>query len=133
MLLEKLSLTAKDFIRCGSAGWCFEVFFTGLGSVIHHDKKMMGVSSLHMFPIYGIGAIIRPVHKVIKKLNILVRGIIYAIMIYITEFTSGMLLKRRGACPWDYSKAKLNYKGIIRLDYLPLWFIVGLIYEKMLE
>ena len=32
----------------------------------------------------------------------------------------------------DYSDAALNYKGIIRLDYAPVWFIVGLIYEKML-
>lgn len=42
------------------------------------------------------------------------------------------LPEKRDACPWDYSDAALNYKGIIRLDYAPVWFIVGLIYEKML-
>lgn len=28
--------------------------------------------------------------------------------------------------------AKHNYKGIIRLDYIPVWFLVGLIYERVL-
>ena len=49
-----------------------------------------------------------------------------------TEFISGSFLKKHNACPWDYSDAALNYKGIIRLDYAPVWFVVGLIYEKML-
>lgn len=53
--------------------------------------------------------------------------------IFSTEFLTGAFLKKRGMCPWDYSKAKLNVKGIIRLDYAPLWFITGLLYEKILK
>ena len=52
-------------------------------------------------------------------------------MIFATEFLSGSILKKRECCPWDYSKAKLNIKGLIRLDYFPAWFAAGLIYEKM--
>lgn len=47
-------------------------------------------------------------------------------------FWTGSFLKKKGCCPWDYSDAKHNYKGIIRLDYIPVWFLVGLIYERVL-
>ncbi len=122
----------KQFIFCGSLGWCFEVFWTGMGSLFKHDKKLMGQSSLHMFPIYGSAIIIPPIHRLIEKANVFVRGTVYALCIFLTEFISGSFLKKHNACPWDYSDAALNYKGIIRLDYAPVWFVVGLIYEKML-
>lgn len=122
----------KQFIFCGSLGWCFEVFWTGLGSLFHHDKKLIGRTSLHMFPIYGTAVIIPPIHKLIKKANVFIRGSVYALCIFLTEFISGSFLKKHNACPWDYSGSVFNYKGIIRLDYAPVWFIVGLIYEKFL-
>ena len=122
----------KQFIFCGGLGWCFEVFWTGLGSFLHHDKKLMSRTSLHMFPIYGTAVIIPPIHKFIKKANVFIRGCVYALCIFLTEFISGSFLKKHNACPWDYSESVFNYKGIIRLDYAPVWFIVGLIYEKFL-
>ena len=64
--------------------------------------------------------------------SIWLRGIIYTVCIYLTEFFTGSFLKKYNLCPWDYSKAKLNYKGLVRLDYLPLWFLTGLLYEKVL-
>lgn len=54
-------------------------------------------------------------------------------LIYTAEYISGIILKKYDACPWDYSKAKLNYKGVIRLDYAPVWFIAGLLFEKILS
>ena len=68
----------------------------------------------------------------IKNIPTFFRGIIYSIIIFLTEFITGFILKKHKACPWDYSDSKYNIKGIIRLDYAPLWFIVGLIYEKIL-
>jgi len=35
-------------------------------------------------------------------------------------------------CPWDYSNTPLNYRGLIRPDYAPLWFGAGLFFEKIL-
>lgn len=61
------------------------------------------------------------------------RGCIYTGCIYVTEFITGTLLKKIKACPWDYSKAKLNVKGVIRLDYAPAWFLLGLFYENLLK
>ena len=34
--------------------------------------------------------------------------------------------------PWDYSGVPHQYKGVIRLDYLPVWFLTGLFFEKIL-
>ena len=120
------------FVECGSIGWCMEVIWTGLGSLIHHNKKLTGTSSLFMFPIYGCAVIIEPLHELFKKSNFFIRGSVYAACIFATEFISGSLLKKIDACPWDYSHAKYNYKGVIRLDYAPVWFTVGLIYEQIL-
>jgi len=86
-----------------------------------------------MFPIYGMAACLSPICKRLQERNTLLRGMIYAILIYIAEFTSGIILKKHGACPWDYSKAKFNYKGVIRLDYAPAWFVAGLFFEKLLN
>ena len=43
---------------------------------------------------------------------------------------TGWLLRKLGVCPWDYSDAPLNIDGLIRLDYAPAWFAVGLLFER---
>ncbi len=63
----------------------------------------------------------------------MIRGGVYTIGIFLTEYSLGTLLKKYKACPWDYSKSKYNFRGVIRLDYAPLWFIVGLLFEKILK
>ena len=52
--------------------------------------------------------------------------------IYLGEYISGRLLKNKDMCPWDYSGVPLQCHGVIRLDYAPLWFTAGLIFEKIL-
>lgn len=121
------------FIQCGMYGWCMEVLWTGLNSLIHHDPKLMGFSSLRMFPIYGMAAFISPLSSCLKKCRTFTRGIIYMICIFMVEYASGTYLKKRGCCPWDYSDAPLQVNGVIRLDYAPLWFLTGLFYEKRLK
>ena len=34
---------------------------------------------------------------------------------------------------WDYSGSQIQYKGLIRADYAPLWFLTGLLFEKILS
>ncbi|MDO5337112.1 MAG: hypothetical protein Q4E89_06580 [Eubacteriales bacterium] len=120
------------FLLCGSVGWCLEVFWTGCHSLFKGEPTMMGNSSLLMFPIYGMAFLIKPLSSLIKRLPLLLRGSIYAAGIFFTEYTTGSMLKKHNMCPWDYSKAPLNYKGLIRLDYAPVWFVTGLLYEKIL-
>lgn len=123
-----------DFILCGIFGWCMECLSTGFHSIrTHTDKKLTCTTSMWMFPIYGMAAAIGPISRVLSNLNIIVRGIIYACGIFSVEYLAGSLLKRHGCCPWDYSKAKLNYKGLIRFDYFPAWFFAGLCFEKIVN
>lgn len=122
----------RKFFICGLTGWCMEIIFTAFNSFRHQQFKLMGQTSIWMFPIYSMAAFISPVYKVIKKLPMLTRGFIYSIGFFTFEFISGSFLKKRNICPWDYSDAKSNIKGVIRLDFAPVWMVAGLIYERIL-
>lgn len=122
----------KNFLRCGAIGWCLEIFWTSLDSLRRGEFKLMGQSSIWMFPIYGMAAVIRPVSRLLRPFGAAVRGLLYMSGIFSMEYLTGMLLKKHDLCPWDYSKARLNYRGVIRFDYAPVWFCTGLIYEKIL-
>ena len=119
------------FVVCGLLGWCMEILWTGLNATLRGESTMTGKTSLLMFPIYGCAALIAPVYKKISAVPAFFRGCLYACCIFITEFASGSLLKHFRICPWDYSHARLNYKGLIRLDFAPLWFAAGLFFEKV--
>lgn len=53
----------KDFFRCGIAGWCLEILFTSVEAWMRGDVKMMGTTSVIMFPIYAAGAILPDIVK----------------------------------------------------------------------
>ena len=57
----------------------------------------------------------------------------HTILIFTTEYITGIWLTRRNLCPWNYSHARWNVHGVIRLDYAPGWFLLGLLYENMLK
>ena len=123
----------KRFIICGAIGWCVEILWTGLNSLISGRFKLIGQSSLWMFPIYGCAALIEPLSKLYRKCNVFIRGIVYMLHIFFAEFISGTILQKFGMCPWDYSGTPYNIDGIIRLDYAPLWFGLGLFYEFLFK
>lgn len=122
----------KKFMLCGLTGWCMEILFTSAGSLARHDGRLIGQTSLWMFPIYGMAACIGPVYAKIKKLPALLRGSIYTVGIFSFEYLTGSLLRRHHFCPWDYSSARTNVNGLIRLDYAPLWLGAGLLFERIL-
>ncbi len=129
----------KNFLICGIVGWCMEIIFTAAGSLLHPknprhpDHRLMGHTSLWMFPIYGLAAFIYPISRRLRGLPAALRGAIYSGGILTVEYVSGMLLKHFSCCPWDYGKAKYNVHGVIRLDYAPFWAGAGLIFEKILS
>lgn len=124
----------STFFICGATGWVLECFWTGLSSIFNkHDPKLVCRTSLWMFPIYGLAAFIKPISRRLENSCVLVRGGVYSCIIFLTEFVTGELLNKIKACPWDYSKSRFNFDGVVRFDYLPVWFIVGLLYEKMLK
>ncbi len=136
----------KNFCKCGIAGWCLEVVFTSAESMMLHDWRLMGKTSLLMFPIYGMGAVLAPIGRVVDrwlKVNpgeklrvsdkIMRHGMLYMVLIFTAEYLSGAWLRAKGICPWDYTGRHSNVNGLIRLDFAPLWFFTGLIFEGITE
>ncbi len=122
----------KNFLRCGTIGWCMEILFTALHALRRRDLKLTGVTSVWMFPIYGCAALIAPLSHLLHKTPFWVRGIAYMSLIFSGEYISGCLLRKHNMCPWDYSKSRFHIKRVIRLDYAPLWFGAGLLFERLL-
>ena len=139
-----------NFCRCGIAGWCLEVMFTSVDSIMAGDWRLMGRTSLIMFPIYGMVALLFPISRLIDswlaglpgfedagadRISRLARavrhGLIYMVLIFIAEYITGIWLTSLGICPWDYSLWPDNVGGVIRLKFAPLWFGTGLLFEYL--
>ena len=86
----------RNFFICGLAGWCMEIVFTSFGTFLHGDPRLLGQTSLWMFPIYGMAALIDPIYEKIKYWPFLLRGCFYATSIMLGEFLSGSLLRFLG-------------------------------------
>jgi uncharacterized membrane protein len=124
------------FVIYGAYGCCFEILFTGIKHWIasnYKDCSFRGKSYIWMFFIYGLLAFLfEPVHNAIRSWPWLVRGLIYVIGLYAVEFTTGWLLQKlTGKCPWDYSGKKYNFKGLIRWNYAPIWFLFTMVAEPL--
>ena len=114
-------------------------------SMMLQDWRLMGKTSLLMFPIYGLGALLSPIGEGIDRWlaveggslpslsagdRIVRHGVLYMVLIFTAEYFSGAWLRARGICPWDYTGRHSNINGLIRLDFAPLWFCTGLLFEK---
>lgn len=132
--MKQIGNIIKNFFICGLIGWFFECLWTGLSSIFFKkDKKLSCHTSIWMFPIYGMASFLFPISKLLKNRCAILRGGVYTLLIFGTEFLTGSILKKYKACPWDYSRSKYNYHGLIRFDYAPAWFFMGLFYEKILN
>lgn len=110
-----------------------EVFFSSIHDFIRYkDLAFKGRSYLWMFPLYGLmGIIIGPLYEALIDIPFLLRGFVYMILIFAAEFAYGYLLKLIiKKCPWEY-KSKWAIKGVVRLDYLPFWLVMGYIVELL--
>lgn len=146
-LIYSIKQIPINFLKCGVTGWCLEVIFTSVESIMAHDWRLMGKTSLLMFPIYGLGAFLGPIGKgidrwvgdgagsagmTLKTTDRIVRhGMLYMVLIFTAEYATGAWLKARGMCPWDYTGRTANINGLIRLDFAPLWFGTGLLFEHL--
>ncbi|MCL1882832.1 MAG: putative ABC transporter permease [Defluviitaleaceae bacterium] len=119
------------FIIYGALGCLVEVLWTGLGAIKNKNFKLSSNTSLWMFFIYGLAVFLEPFFRMLEGFNFLIRGFVYAGLIFAVEFVTGVLLKRANLCPWDYSHTRFNVKGVIRADYLPAWIVLGLFFEQI--
>lgn len=121
-----------SFLHCGILGWCLEILFTALQSLRRREKTCMGHTSAFMFFIYGMGVFLGPVYRLIRRLPVFWRGITYMLCIFTAEYITGKSLSKRDLCPWNYENSRFHIGGVIRLDYAPLWFLTGLMFERFL-
>ena len=123
----------KTFFICGLTGWCMEILFTSLGGLLRGDLLLNGHTSIWMFPIYGLAAVIGPLSVRLRHWPVLLRGCFYGAGIMLVEFISGSFLRLFSLCPWDYSRTPYSIFGLVRLDYFPVWVTAGLIFEYILS
>ncbi|MDX1662865.1 MAG: hypothetical protein R3272_03665 [Candidatus Promineifilaceae bacterium] len=122
------------FILYGLGGWCGEVLYTGVtDSLLRREWRLAGTTYLWMFPIYGLIALLyEPVHNLIRPIALPARATIWAFGFTSVEWITGWLIARLiGRCPWDYSGRRWALNPYIRLDYLPIWALVGLALEPI--
>lgn len=110
-----------------------EVFWTGILSLLQGNWDLQGMTYLWMFPIYGLAVFLEPLHDRLHGTNLLLRGFIYLALIFAVEYLAGWSLTQvLGHCPWDYSQMTLwPMDGYISLDYAPVWFVVGFLFERI--
>ena len=123
----------KNFFKCGLVGWCLEITFTALNSLKKRDMTLMGQTSLWIFPIYGSACLLSPIFKLLKNFSLILRGSIYALLIFFGEYVSGQFLTKRKLCPWNYERSRWHIQKVVRLDYFPNWFLAGLLFERLLS
>lgn len=121
----------KRYLLYGIIGWSMEIVWTGLFSLISGDIALEAYTSLWMFFIYGSAVFLEPLHDIIRDWNVILRGIIWVVIIWGIEYTTGkILLGVLQVYPWQYF-GKFAVEGIVRLDYAPAWFVAGLLFERM--
>lgn len=121
------------FIRCGILGWCLEILFTALQAFRRRETTGRGNTSVFMFFIYGMGVFFKPFYVLLRRFPVFIRGLFYMLCIFTVEYKTGAFLLRRKACPWNYERCRFHVNGLIRLDYAPLWFLTGLLFERLLQ
>ncbi|ADO68901.1 uncharacterized protein STAUR_1097 [Stigmatella aurantiaca DW4/3-1] len=113
-----------------------EVCFTGLGAALFQkDTHGTAKTYLWMHPIYGATAVgLEVLHDRLRFLPQPLRALAYTGVIFGAAFATGWVLRRAlGRCPWDYTQAGWNVKGLIRLDYFPYWYGAALAFEPVRE
>lgn len=125
------------FVAYGLLGWAGEIIWTSLHEKVAGRQpgwQLRGTTYLWMFPIYGLLApLYEPIHDRIRGWAWPTRGLLYSLGFLVVEYVSGAFLRRlTGACPWDYTdRSRWHVHGLVRLDYVPVWFGVGLLLEPV--
>jgi len=121
------------FIFYGLLGWGLEVFWTGLGSAIKGDVRLSASTYLWMFPIYGLAIFMEPLHDRVRSWPWPLRGFLWLLVIWAIEYSTGGIIRLvTGVSPWDYTgHSRWQIDGLIRLDMAPVWFVAGLIFERV--
>ena len=122
-------------------GWILELFFRRFVS----QKKWVNPGFLRgpYLPIYGIGVLTLTIYIFLllflkdyfpnKILFDIVVVIGIGILMTLIELIAGLIfIKGMNIRLWDYSNRKLNYKGIICLEFSIIWTVLGGVFYFLL-
>ncbi|XP_049597088.1 transmembrane protein 229b [Syngnathus scovelli] len=115
-------------------GFVCEVMFTACWEfTTNRSWKFPGFTSMWALLIYGfcILAIERMYLRLRDHVNVVLRCVIYTLWTYAWELSTGLLLRRFGACPWDYSKFSYNFMGLVTAEYAVPWFCAAYLVERL--
>lgn len=118
----------------GVLGLGLECIFTGAWAFVAERKtNLMGYSSIWYIPLYALAPLFFSLaHAYIFPLPLLVRGILYVPLFFAVEYTAMFALRKLlGASPSEdsYYQSDWNINGLIRLDFAPAFFVLGLVLE----
>jgi hypothetical protein len=116
-----------SFVSFGILGMIAEVAF-GAAKSLFKDRafELKGSTSVWMFPVYGLIAIIYPI--IAMRIGVLPwygRGAVYMLTFFVFEYIAGWILTKMKVCPWRYPE-KWSIGGLVYLPYAPIWFGLGL-------
>ncbi len=123
-----------EMLMFGFLGLGLEVVFTSfLDARKDPQRHLMGFSSLWYFPLYMLPPLFLNVTGwFVLPLPLIVRGLIYTAAIFLVEYMGMFCLRKLlGASPSEasYYQSRWNLHGLIRLDYAPAMFLMGLVFE----
>ncbi len=115
-------------------GLGFEVLFTSVTGFKSEKRRfLMGYSSLWYAPLYACAPLfLHYFGGYVFLLPLLARGVVYALVIWLFEYVGMWLLRvLLGASPSEeqYFRSRWNIHGLIRLDFFPAMFLLGLAFE----
>lgn len=131
--MPSLSPVSRLYLYALHGCLCELLFTSAWNFCFTQDVRLQGHSSLWALPMYSAALLV--LERVGQKLSsrnvpLPLRLVIYTCLIYLWEFTCGAGLTLLGACPWDYSGFKYNFKGLITLEYAPFWAVGAFLAEK---
>ncbi|XP_075531539.1 transmembrane protein 229B-like [Dermacentor variabilis] len=117
-------------------GYFTEVTFTAVWDLLATgNPELRGFSSIWSLAVYSFCCMgLENISSFLQRraIPLPVRALAHTCWIYVWEFTLGSVLRVMGTCPWDYKHFRYNISGIVTLEYAPLWFLCGILFELIL-
>jgi uncharacterized membrane protein len=85
-----------------------------------------------MVIVYGLGAYCLGLLRVAIPFK-LVFIPVCTVSIFIIEYVSGWIFRLLNIKIWDYSHARFSIHGLVRIDYLPFWFMVAVAFDLLAD
>jgi len=115
------------FLLGAFAGYILEFCFR---NIVHKSKNVIDPGFLKgpYLPLYGFGVLVLYILSSLE-INILLKILLFAFSITILELITGLFFEKYFQIKlWDYSKNKLNYKGIICPLFSFIWTLLSLMF-----